>query len=1337
MPNSNNPLGNRGVGGLDQTMRLRASLDDEVSPALTKIEAGVGKTGQAAGKMAEAIETAGKKSSAATTEMADKSSKGLEKIKRGLKESQKVYGEFSDNVTGSSKKIGRAIGDTIYSGNVEKRVQDVTKDIARLDKTMKGIADTQRSVGARSRRVTAAAKDTINKKVIPSFQELHGTLDEYPDTLDRITRAEQDRLSVLEKNEGVLKRVTGRVKKMGEAVEQLKFSGASLAAIGTTGVVGHLGQQMQQRQIELTQKGGLRNWDKTPDILKQTGAAAKGTISELQPIIDTFVELQMVGPDAMATVAAEIKGISTGTGLAKRDVTEMYDTMQRLAGLKGEMMPKLFDQFALGAQRSTATQEELMAAVAQSSTAMLALEEHSRSAFAASATAAASQASNAGLGADYATNLRERLLDDPQKYHKFAADLRRATGQNLQDIQDSPEEMLKGAQAVAQMVTTSHRGGMNDVYSRRIIKRRLDYMGGDEITRLAKGDFTTGTGELATTEDMMGAEGLVMDQTERIRKTSGHQMKQAAAQAQVAGMDMGMTMAHDADKIAGGINTLATKGLEAWNSLDASTRALASAIGARALEAKTAVDVGKGIWGAGKSMFGGGGGGGGGFFSSLFGGGGSGGGGFGGMGGDQGGGILGKVGGFAKNSAMSGVGTLALDMLLRPADTVSNLTKDPLGTLGKAWGRGAGIEAGAGIASQVGMPKWMGRMAGSAGYGAFHDKLFQPSVDPASDNFAQSQEVLKERLAAAEDYSRRLEQAQGDPEKARALVRERYQTDAQKVLMEDAKRKALSGASATPSAAPQQSLSADQIEAVMDKSFGKKSSLLKSIMGGALKRVQPEAPPTVNQTWQLPARGEEAGAQLEKLQRGKAWDREMRGMGSPGGQLSGAVSITQARYERGGDRGFQRASYSPEIQARMTAGQDTRSVARGRVLMADSRAETGADLRKGPQMDRSQAASILGMHDTRTGPGFIERAYDKQAEATAGLMQRTAMIPIKMYAKSSARAKEVIRKRLMVATAVVAKGTEIKNKIKDSGFWEEDKRRARQRELIHRTKDDGGIAKTRIYDGDGNVDYVNLTQDQPAWHAFIQSLPKEERAKHKEAYAQTLHQAAQAGDVQLAGFGDRIRYGLTKLGHMGESNEMRKAREIAEAKGAKPPSMELGATLNVKDMIAGASTDLGHALGPEQQKLSRDQLAVTEAQMRGEKERVEVQALKMFDPSTAVADPSQTVSLEKARRKPKIKAEPMPVRESIKDKPTLTAEERGQMVNEMEQYRQSIDPATQRAKASSGQNVVDAISTSAKEASELQQKMTELLDKIAINTSPSVIPAAARAAHDVLASLRG
>jgi hypothetical protein len=541
---------------LDQNLSLKASMLDKVTPVLNKIQKGVKQTREAFSEMVSNTKQTGEGVGQATGDMETKVVQDLSKIQDGLKTTSGAFEDFSGTATSSSGKVGKAIKDAAYTKGAEDRLSDLDKDLGKLDKTFKGMASRQGSISGKARSLAATSSDNINKKVIPAFQELHGTLDDYPDVLEDINRLEQDRMRILEDNQGAFSRMAGRVSEAGEglkaASEELKYGLRDMAALVNAGILGTTGTRVQEMQTGAAQIAGAEAFAQTPEMLKRATEVAHTTMEVIEPFAMTMLELQSVSADTMPDLIAQFVNLSKVTGDSGDEIVALHDQLTNLAGIKGEGFLDIQDNMKYFQETSRATWDDMSAVIQGASSSMLAFSEDSRRAYAKSALAAGAAAKNMGLAATTPAQVIETLLDDPNAMSKMQG-LITNSGQNI-DIQALIADPEKQAEAFDAMIIAikSQFGEMNmmNAVERKAVMAMTAGLGfnKDELLRVFEGKRMTGEGEGGTAAEMAAqaveeAPGTIMESAVVIRKTVTEQFEQTMGLMQSGLIEPGRKLA--------------------------------------------------------------------------------------------------------------------------------------------------------------------------------------------------------------------------------------------------------------------------------------------------------------------------------------------------------------------------------------------------------------------------------------------------------------------------------------------------------------------------------------------------------------------------------------------------------------------------------------------------------------------------------------------------------------------------------------------------------------------------------------------------------------------------
>lgn len=537
---------------LDQNLSLKASLHDKVSPVLAKIRRGVKTTREAFSEMVSSGKKTGDEVGQATSEMETKVVQDLSKIQDGLKATSGAFDEFSGTAKEGSGKVGKAIQDAVYTKGAEDRLEDLDKDLGKLDKTFKGMATKQRGVSGKARSVAATSSDNINKKVIPAFQELHATLDDYPETLEEINRLEQDRMRNLEEGQGWLSRVSDRVSGAGEglkaASDELKFGLRDMAGLVAGGTLGVTGSRVQEFQTGAAQVAGVGAFEDTPGMLRDATMQARTTMEVIEPFAMSMMELQSVSVEVMPSLIADFVNLSKATGDSGDEIASLHDKLVNLSSIKGEDFLDLYDNMKYFQESTRATWDDMHGVIAQTSTTMLDFSEDARSAYAKSALAAGAAAKNMGLAATTPEALIENLLDNPQMMAKMQG----LVGQGV----DLPGLIAAGKRdeafdEITKAIQRQFEGiNLQDYAQRQYVSELTSGFGLDmnEIRLMRQGERMTGEGEGGTAAEMaaeaaVGAEGTIETVALAVRGTAAEEAEQLTGVLQSSLIEPGRKLA--------------------------------------------------------------------------------------------------------------------------------------------------------------------------------------------------------------------------------------------------------------------------------------------------------------------------------------------------------------------------------------------------------------------------------------------------------------------------------------------------------------------------------------------------------------------------------------------------------------------------------------------------------------------------------------------------------------------------------------------------------------------------------------------------------------------------
>jgi hypothetical protein len=431
---------------LDQTLSLKAQLVDQVSPALEKIDKSSQTTQEALKKMAESGEQAGETLGRSTTNMADKTDHATGKMKDSLGQAGSAFKEFGTSASEGSKQAGKALEEALYSGNTASRLQSLEKDLKDLDSTFGSMAGVQRAATGRARSLSHISHDSINKKLIPAFQELHGTLDQYPDTLSKINKMEQDRMNMLEGGEGgnILSKVGSRIAgvsdriaeaqgALGEMWDMVKGVTAPIAGLLGLAAFSKAGGQAQEVQRTMLQVGGIDEAQQVPVQLAQTMHQAQIPLDEAAEQMLLITQYAADAADEMPSIVTQMTNISKATGVASSEVIGLRDKIVSLADVDGEGFQRLFARVSSYATETRADISEMTELFAQAGDEMIRFSGDARDAYANAVLAAGATARQFGMEAGAPGDLYEGArtnMEQAARLQGLIAD----TGKNVYDL---------------------------------------------------------------------------------------------------------------------------------------------------------------------------------------------------------------------------------------------------------------------------------------------------------------------------------------------------------------------------------------------------------------------------------------------------------------------------------------------------------------------------------------------------------------------------------------------------------------------------------------------------------------------------------------------------------------------------------------------------------------------------------------------------------------------------------------------------------------------------------------------------------------------------------------
>jgi hypothetical protein len=301
------------------------------------------------------------------------------------------------------------------------------------------MASRQRSISGKARTISAVTRDSLNKNVIPAFQELHATLDAYPDTLDKINRIEKNRLNMLNdmdgggRGGGILAGVaerSGGGGGMDGAIKGLGFVVDNLASAITTTALGTAGVNMQERKANAARIGGADMYDKARYMLEDAADVGQTSMENVEPIVNTLIELRGVTEANIGELAGDFYNMAQAGMAAGDQIAVLYDRMQRLGGVKGEEFTILADKVKWFAEESTLSSQEMFQVLEKAAEGMTMFSGEAAKAYRETSLAAAAAAANMGVSADFGQTTADKLMNSTELMSR-AQGLVNASGQNI------------------------------------------------------------------------------------------------------------------------------------------------------------------------------------------------------------------------------------------------------------------------------------------------------------------------------------------------------------------------------------------------------------------------------------------------------------------------------------------------------------------------------------------------------------------------------------------------------------------------------------------------------------------------------------------------------------------------------------------------------------------------------------------------------------------------------------------------------------------------------------------------------------------------------------------
>ena len=587
---------------MSQDFTFSAKLSDKVTPNLGKIEGKLRSVQSSLGSFIEKFKSGDGEISASSASMQGRVASDLGSLDKALRTSAEEFNSLEKKATVSAKHIAEAVQDSLYGKGAEERIDALDRDLGKLNKTFGSMASRQKAVTGRARTLTNTTRDSLNRRIIPAFQDLHATLDEYPDTLEEINKLESERYDILEKQPGLLNKVKDSMSGLGEKAKDIKFGLDDALATITTGFIGHVGLQVQEQQRNFAKLGGMGGVSSLPRTLQEATLKGKAPIEEIAPILQAMRQLRSVAQEDMPDVAAEFFNLSKALQMTGEELVHFHDRMTRVQGINDNQFRGLLDAVAGIAQESTATEEELMSVIQSLGPEMLAMTEEARVMYAKSAISAAAVARDSGLDMSTAQNIRDRLVNDPQARIKMQGLFSSAGLGNIDNYLDDPEALLEATQKAGRRAFNYSKRDIatNARVREQIANMSMGMIDPDILLRDLKttGEGTGGAGGFNKEYD-----GILGKIAGFVRGTTTEKMEQVHGVSESGVVMSGEKLISATGRVIGKIEEMATKGVKFFDKMDRKMGGHLSSGLAGGMVAKTAFGVSNAITGGGLSDF--------------------------------------------------------------------------------------------------------------------------------------------------------------------------------------------------------------------------------------------------------------------------------------------------------------------------------------------------------------------------------------------------------------------------------------------------------------------------------------------------------------------------------------------------------------------------------------------------------------------------------------------------------------------------------------------------------------------------------------------------------------
>jgi len=387
---------------LDQNLSLKASLEDKVSPALQKIKQGVRSTRDALNELVQSATTTEGGVSRAAEGMASKTANATDRLQGDLKKTGGAFESLSKEASTSSQEIGKAVQESLYGRESQQKLKELDKELGGLKSSLEGMASTARPISTRSKKLQAIGRDTLNKQVIPAFQELHATLDQYPNVLEEISMLENRRMENMGRFGDSISGVNDRVSGFGEKIKEFALGMEDLAAGIATGVLFLQGLKLRDLQTEAGRVGGIGAFSSTEHAALDINTATEAPVDVWKEAYLTLLDISRESKSTFPYMLKKMVELEKVTGIAAETFASLRVRMVEIGNVKANAWEDLTKKIHTFATSSRASIEEMTVSIQDAADSMLMFSRDARRSYAESMMASAAASKNLGLDANAA-----------------------------------------------------------------------------------------------------------------------------------------------------------------------------------------------------------------------------------------------------------------------------------------------------------------------------------------------------------------------------------------------------------------------------------------------------------------------------------------------------------------------------------------------------------------------------------------------------------------------------------------------------------------------------------------------------------------------------------------------------------------------------------------------------------------------------------------------------------------------------------------------------------------------------------------------------------------------